>query len=172
MEALGLLHNFFDTFSQWLNFSLLGEKALPIRSVSMEKIAQQLPKYPEYASDFVSSVTHIPESSSYQYIADFNNTLKHRRQIYVNNRFDVFSVSGTVSIPSFIKDTRVHTDENILTFYIPVWIFVRISYLNRSNLLHSIIRPMNVTIFSIEFIIQKLIQSMKRKKITFLAEPR
>jgi hypothetical protein len=34
IEIMGLLHNFFDTFAQWINSSLLGEKALHIMLTS------------------------------------------------------------------------------------------------------------------------------------------
>lgn len=111
MEMMGLLHNFFDTYAQWLNSALLGEKALPIKKATLVNIAQKLQDYPEYAGTFISMLSGLPSDSQYLYIADFNNTLKHRYQIYVSNRFDIFSVTGNVSIPAFSKDGRIHVKE-------------------------------------------------------------
>lgn len=42
MEIMGLLHNFFDTYAQWLNSSLLGEEALPIKRATLVNISQKL----------------------------------------------------------------------------------------------------------------------------------
>lgn len=111
IEMMGLLHNFFDTYAQWLNSALLGENALPIKKATLVNIAQKLQNYPEYAGAFISMLSGLPVDSQYLYIADFNNTLKHRYQIYVSNRFDIFSVTGNVSIPAFSKDGRIHVKE-------------------------------------------------------------
>lgn len=114
MEIMGLLHNFFDTYAQWLNSSLLGEEALPIKSATLVNISQKLVSYPEYAGAFITKLSAIPNEDQYLYIADFNNTLKHRYQIYVKNRFDILAVTGDVSIPPFTKDGRLHIKEDAL----------------------------------------------------------
>lgn len=114
MEIMGLLHNFFDTYAQWLNSALLGEDALPIKRATLVNISQKLTTYPEYAGTFVSTLSTTPSDAQYLYIADFNNTLKHRYQIYVKNSFDILSVAGDVSIPSFTKDGRIHLKEDAL----------------------------------------------------------
>lgn len=114
MEIMGLLHSFFDTYAQWLNSSLLGEDALPIKRATLVSISQKLLSYPEYAGAFVRKVSSIPNEDQYLYIADFNNTLKHRYQIYVSNRIDILSVTGDVSIPPFTKDGRLHIKEDAL----------------------------------------------------------
>lgn len=83
MEIMGLLHNFFDTFAQWLNSSLLGEEALPIKKATLVNIADKIQDYHEYSGSFVNMLIGLPSDSQYLYIADFNNTLKHRYQIYI-----------------------------------------------------------------------------------------
>lgn len=108
MEIMGLLHNFFDTFAQWLNSSLLGEEELPIKKASLVNIINALPKYPEYVGQFITNILNLLNTDKYMYISDFNNTLKHRYQIYVQNKFDLFEVKGSVNIPDFSKDGRVH----------------------------------------------------------------
>lgn len=114
MEIMGLLHNFFDTYAQWLNSSLLGEEALPIKRATLVNISQKLVSYPEYTGAFVTKLSAIPNEDQYLYIADFNNTLKHRYQIYVKNRFDILAATGDVSIPPFTKDGRLHIKEDAL----------------------------------------------------------
>ena len=114
MEIMGLLHNFFDTYAQWLNSSLLGEEALPIKRATLVNISQKLVSYPEYAGAFVTKLSAIPNEDQYLYIADFNNTLKHRYQIYIKNRFDILAATGDVSIPPFTKDGRLHIKEDAL----------------------------------------------------------
>ena len=114
MEIMGLLHNFFDTYAQWLNSSLLGEEALPIKRATLVNISQKLVSYPEYTGAFVTKLSTIPNEDQYLYIADFNNTLKHRYQIYVKNRFDILAATGDVSIPPFAKDRRLHIKEDAL----------------------------------------------------------
>lgn len=74
MEIMGLLHNFFDTYAQWLNSALLGEEALPIKRATLVNIAQKLTTYPEYAGTFVTTLSATPNDAQYLYIADFNNT--------------------------------------------------------------------------------------------------
>lgn len=115
MEIMSLLHSFFDTFAQWINASLLAEDGVPMERVSLPKVASQLSSFPEYSGTFVATISTLTSSSEYTYIADFNNTLKHRRQIYVDNRFDFLSIKGNVSVPSFSKDGRSHVKEDVLT---------------------------------------------------------
>ncbi|MBD5642751.1 hypothetical protein HYH96_02425 [Clostridium botulinum] len=115
MEIMGLLHNFFDTFAQWINSSLLGEKALPIKKASLVNIIKELPNFAEYSGQFISDFLNLLNTDEYLYISDFNNTLKHRYQIYVQNKFDLFSIQGEVSIPDFSKDGRVHVKREVLT---------------------------------------------------------
>ncbi|WP_053983726.1 hypothetical protein [Niameybacter massiliensis] len=114
MEILGLLHNFFDTYAQWLNSALLGENALLIKGVTLSKLVQKIGTCPEYTGTFLETLKGLPSDSQYGYIADFNNILKHRYQIYVDNRFDILSATGSVSIPSFTKDSRTHIKEDAL----------------------------------------------------------
>lgn len=112
MEIMGLLHNFFDTYAQWLNSALLGEEALPIKKATLVNVVQKLKGCSEYAGTFIAKISEVPNENQYLYIADFNNTLKHRYQIYVRNRFDVLSITGDVSIPPFAKDGRIHLKED------------------------------------------------------------
>ena len=114
MEIMSLLHAFFDNYAQWLNSSLLGEDALLIQRATLATVSQKLSSYPEYEGAFVTKLSLIPNEDQYLYIADFNNTLKHRYQIYVNNRFDMFSATGDVIIPTFTKDGRIHLKEDAL----------------------------------------------------------
>lgn len=115
MEIMGLLHSFFDTFAQWINASLFAEDGVPMESVSLKKVVSRMSDFQEYSGLFVTTLSTLTSSSEYEYIADFNNTLKHRRQIYVDNRFDILDIKGRVSIPEFTKDERLHIKEDALT---------------------------------------------------------
>lgn len=115
MEIMGLLHNFFDTFAQWINSSLFGEKALHIKKASLVNIINEIQKFPEYTGQFITAFMNLAATNEYIYISDFNNTLKHRYQIYVQNKFDILKAEGDVSIPDFSKDGRVHLKKEALT---------------------------------------------------------
>ena len=52
MEIMSLLHNFFDTFAQWLNACLFAEDGVPMETVSLIKVVNKLSKFPEYVKDF------------------------------------------------------------------------------------------------------------------------
>lgn len=60
--------------------------------------------------DFIN----LTSTGEYEYISDFNNTLKHRYQIYVQSKFDLFALQGEVSIPDFCKDDRIHVKKEVL----------------------------------------------------------
>lgn len=114
MEILSLLHNFFDTYAQWINACMLGENALDIGKVSLKNVEKEVAKYTEYTSQFVTDFCNIVKQEEYLYVADFNNTLKHRSQIYVKNSINFFTAEGSVAIPDFNKDGRPHLEEEVL----------------------------------------------------------
>lgn len=114
MEILSLLHNFFDTYAQWINAGLLGENALDMGKVSLKSVEREVAKYSEYASQFVTDFCDITNSSEYLYVSDFNNTLKHRNQIYVENSINLFTLEGSVALPDFEKDGRLHSKSEVL----------------------------------------------------------
>ena len=114
MEIMSLLHNFFDTFAQWINSSLLAEDGVLMEKVSLSKVVRKLASFPEYSGPFINNIKELTSSREYKYISDFNNTLKHRRQIYIDNKFDILSIKGSVSVPRFIKDGRLHIKEDVL----------------------------------------------------------
>lgn len=114
MEVLSLLHNFYDNFAQWMNSALFGEKAIDIGKVSIKSLITKLPSFPEYTGIFIDALKELIKSDEYTYIEDFNNTLKHRRQIFTNNQIDIFTVDGTVVIPKFEKDGRIHDRVDVL----------------------------------------------------------
>lgn len=114
METLSLLHNFYDNFAQWINSALLGERAIEISRVSIKSLINRLPEFPEYTGNFIDELKKLISSDEYSYIEDFNNTLKHRRQIFINNKIDILRVDGEVAIPKFEKDGRYHDREEVL----------------------------------------------------------
>lgn len=114
MEVLSLLHNFYDNFAQWINSSLFGEQAIDIGRVSIKSLINKLPSFPEYSGKFIDDLKNITSSDEYSYIEDFNNTLKHRRQIFTNNQIDILAVDGEVVIPKFEKDGRHHDKTDVL----------------------------------------------------------
>ena len=114
MEILSLLHNFFDVYAQWINASMLGENSLDIGEVSLKSVAKEITKYSEYRSQFVTDFCDIINRPEYSYVADFNNTLKHRSQLYVENSINVFTSEGSVAIPEFEKDGRSYSKEEVL----------------------------------------------------------
>lgn len=97
MEILSLLHNFFDTYAPWINAGLLGENALDIGKVSLKSVEREVAKYSEYASQFITDFCDIINQSEYLYVSDFNNTLKHRNQIYVENSINLFTLEESPS---------------------------------------------------------------------------
>ena len=113
-EITGILHNFFDTFAQWINTSLFGEKALPIRRVSLNSVIAKMPDFPEYSGTFITDFLGIIADPRFIYISDLNNTQKHRYQLYVENRFDLLAAQGEVNVPNFEKDGRIHVKADIL----------------------------------------------------------
>lgn len=114
MEVLSLLHNFYDNFAQWINSALFGEQAIDIGRVSIKSLINKLPSFPEYSGDFIDNLKDLISSDEYSYIEDFNNTLKHRRQIFTNNQIDILTVDGEVVIPKFEKDGRPHDRADVL----------------------------------------------------------
>lgn len=114
MEIMGLLHNFFDTYAQWINSSLFGERALPIKRASLINVIGKMPDFPEYSDQFITDFINIMTNRNYIYVSDFNNTQKHRYQLYIQNKFDILNVQGEVSVPNFGKDGRVHIKTDVL----------------------------------------------------------
>lgn len=114
MEIMSLLHNFFDTFAQWLNASLFAEDGLLMEKVSFKKIVRKMPQFPEYTGQFIDYISDLPLNSDFCYIEDYNNTLKHRHQIYIENKFDFLAIKGSVTIPEFKKDEKPHAREDVL----------------------------------------------------------
>ena len=114
MEVMSLLHNFFDGFAQWINSSLFAEKALPIGKVSLTRVIRELDNYPEYVGQFIADLKDVPNKDIYKYIADFNNILKHRSQIHVSNKINIFTAKGSVAIPDFSKDGQPHPQQEVI----------------------------------------------------------
>lgn len=114
IEIISLLHNFFDTYAQWINASIFGENALDISRVSLKSVAKEIAKNPNYSSRFFTDFCDIVNKPEYLYISDFNNILKHRSQIYVENSIDIFTAEGSVAIPDFEKDARTHSKKEVL----------------------------------------------------------
>ena len=117
MEALSLLHNFFDTYAQWINLVLFGEQALPTKSVSINRVIQKLQQYPEYTGQFITDLSNVTDKSNptdYHYISDFNNTVKHRTQIHVHNSINMFTAEGSVAVPAFEKDDTYHAKKEVI----------------------------------------------------------
>ena len=112
-EITGLLHNFFDTFAQWINTSLFGERALPIKRVSLNSVISKISEFPEYSGPFITDFLSIATNPKYIYISDLNNTQKHRYQLYVENKFDLLTIQGEVTAPNFEKDGRVHLKTDV-----------------------------------------------------------
>ena len=71
MEIMSLLHNFFDTFAQWLNASLFAEDGLPMERVSLTKVAGKMAQFSEYTGQFIDDVIALPLNPDYLYIADY-----------------------------------------------------------------------------------------------------
>lgn len=114
MESISLLHSFFDIFAQWINAALLGEEALPIESVSLNKLIKKLFEYPEYRGDFLDEVTDILKQEEYLFISDFNNTMKHRTQLYTKNSIDILNVKAGIYTPKFSKNNNSYESKEII----------------------------------------------------------
>lgn len=114
IEIFSLLHSFFDTFSQWINSCLLGENALILKRVTYHNVIKELDKYPEYTGEFIINVKNIENKPEYKYIADINNIIKHRYQIYTKSLYNIFDGEGKVSLPKFRKDNNSYSDKEVL----------------------------------------------------------
>ncbi len=115
IEIMGLLHSFFDTFAQWINSSLFGEKALLLEDVSLSKVIGMLPNFTEHTGQFITSFLNISTTNEFRYISDFNNIQKHHYQLYIKNKFDIFTMQGEVSMPDFKKKKKLHIKEDALS---------------------------------------------------------
>lgn len=86
-----------------------------IKKASLFNVTNEIQKFPEFTGQFITDFKDLTTSSEFIYISDLNNTLKHRYQIYVQNKFDILKTKGDVSIPDFSKDGRVHLKKEALT---------------------------------------------------------
>ncbi len=114
MESISLLHSFFDIFAQWINAALLGEKALPMDSMSLDKLLKKLPEYSEYSSSFLDEVIDISNQEEYLFISDFNNTIKHRTQLYTKNSIDILNAKAGVYTPKFSKKNNSYEPKEVV----------------------------------------------------------
>lgn len=111
---MSLLHSFFDVYAQWTNAVLLGESALGVGQVSLKKLEKELKRYPEYKDNYRVKLKDIIDDSKYKYIEDFNNTLKHRYQIYVKNQFDILQQKEKINISKLKKGNNIHKQEELI----------------------------------------------------------
>lgn len=114
MEIMSLMHSFFDVYAQWTNAVLLGERALGVGQVSLKRLEKELKQYPEYKDNYRVKLKDIINDSKYKYIEDFNNTLKHRYQIYVKNQFDILQQKEKIYISKFKKGNNIHEQEELI----------------------------------------------------------
>ena len=114
IEIFSLLHSFFDTFAQWINSCLLGENALKLKKVTYHNVIIELDKYSEYTGQFIIDVKNLENKPEYKYIADINNIIKHRYQIYTKSMYNIFDGEGKISLPKFRKDNNSYSDKEVL----------------------------------------------------------
>jgi len=117
IEMYGTLHSFFDIYAQWLNRMLLADEAIPIERVSISSVNRMLQTKNHFKTqypDFLELIDKITSSADYQYIADMNNTLKHRQVLISKAKFDLFSGDFSGSLPPFEKDGRTYTRTEII----------------------------------------------------------
>lgn len=115
MEIISLLHNFFDNYAQWINAALLGEDAIPMDRVNLNKLVEALPKYPEYSSEFLNDVKYTVKQEEYKFISDFNNTIKHRAQLYTKNRINIITGKAGVFTSTFYKDKNSYSEQDVVS---------------------------------------------------------
>ncbi len=114
IEIFSLLHSFFDTFAQWINSCLLGENALKLKKVTYHNVIIEMDKYPEFTGQFIIDVKELENRPEYKYIADINNIIKHRYQVYTKSMYNIFDGEGKVSLPQFQKDNNSYSDKEVL----------------------------------------------------------
>jgi hypothetical protein len=113
-EIMSLMHNFFDVYAQWINTVLFGETALPIKEVSLIKVLRKLPHYTEYYGEFITKISGILADIKYKYIADYNNTSKHRYHLDSELTYNIFDGVSNANFPVFEKDKRLYEKQDLL----------------------------------------------------------
>ncbi|MBR2109326.1 MAG: hypothetical protein IJ932_05200 [Ruminococcus sp.] len=136
-ETMGLLHSFFDTFAQWINSSLFGEKALPIKKASLLNVIKRLPEYSEYSGQFIADFLDIINDDRYVFVSDYNNTQKHRYQLYVHNEVDFFALKGKVDTQCFSKDGRKHIRTDVASVVLNILDYCKALLLNSKSFIES-----------------------------------
>lgn len=109
IEIFSVLHSFFDNMAQVINAILFAENGIELLGkVSYPAIVRKMPNFPEYNGSVIDSVLNAMTKDEYIYISDFNNIVKHRHQIFVHGKFNLFNGESTLVTEKFHKDDNFH----------------------------------------------------------------
>ncbi|MEG1928600.1 MAG: hypothetical protein RR090_08275, partial [Niameybacter sp.] len=89
IEIFGSLHSFFDILAQLINAVLYANDGVYINRVSFNRVVEKIDQFKEYSGDYIERIKKIEADFEYKFIGDFNNTVKHRRQINIGMKFEI-----------------------------------------------------------------------------------
>lgn len=109
IEIFSVLHSFFDNMAQVINAILFADNGIEqLGRVSYPAIIRKLPSFPEYNGTTIDTILDTMTKDEYVYISDFNNIVKHRHQIFVHGKFNLFNGESTLITEKFHKDNNFH----------------------------------------------------------------
>lgn len=114
IEIFGSLHSFFDILAQLINAVLYANDGVYINRVSFNRVVEKIDQFKEYSGDYIERIKKIEADFEYKFIGDFNNTVKHRRQINIGMKFEILKGEKELTLSSFEKDKREYEKEDLL----------------------------------------------------------
>lgn len=115
VEIFSVLHSFFDNFAQVINAMLYADNGIQnLGRVDYQKVIKKLPKFSEYIGAEISELSDAVAKDEYIYISDFNNIVKHRHQIFVKGKFNLFNGDSSLETSKFHKDSNFHESKEAI----------------------------------------------------------
>lgn len=115
IEIFSVLHSFFDNFAQVINAMLYADNGIrKLGKVSYLAVIKKLPNFAEYTGTEITELSDATARDEYIYISDFNNVVKHRHQIFVKGKFNLFNGDSTLETSKFHKDSNFHDSKEVV----------------------------------------------------------
>lgn len=109
IEIFSVFHSFFDNMAQVINAILFADNGIEqLGRVSYPAIIRKIPSFPEYNGTVIDTILDVMTKDEYVYISDFNNIVKHRHQIFVHGKFNLFNGESSLVTEKFHKDDNFH----------------------------------------------------------------
>jgi hypothetical protein len=115
MEIFSILHSFFDNFAQVINAMLFASNGIQkLGKVSYSAVIKMLSNFTEYSGAEIIKLLDVQTKDEYIYISDFNNIVKHRHQIFVKGKFNLFNGDSILETSKFHKDSNFHDSKEVI----------------------------------------------------------